>query len=385
MPLVTVEGKSSQAIALGEQEETNLIVPMESIISMYAISNVLMIGPTFDMLIIDSGGTIINPMPQDGTVITVTMGDTRREPLKMRFRQVGAPQIGIPTAKGSAIRIQCTLDKPKLFHGLCQKAIRGTSSTAIKQIAADCDLTVGSRVDSSVSDDMKWLPMNRQYGFVLADIASHGWFGDDSAATVVGVTLTGEVAYRDYAKLAKAPAKASFYYGVPTPNDEDNNYVAHHMTYEDLFTTGIGLQGYSANRKRFNIDGALEVLEGIKVTQNNERLNVSSKIKDAVGISRAILGGIDCGNTHSFYEQAEFQNLRYRSLFTRQRSLVISRSSIDLDLFDPVKIYYLDTRTQEPVSVSGIITAKVIAIVNGFYVERFNIQYQGEDAEVIDG
>ncbi len=385
MPLLTVEGKASQGLAFGEQEETNLVVPFEAIISMYAISNVLMIGPTFDMLIVDSGGALLNPMPQDGTVITVTMGDSRSDPLKMRFRQVGAPQTGIPTAKGLAVRVQCTLDKPKLFHGICQKSIRGTSTTAIKQIAKDCDLTIKDRVDSSVSDDMKWLPMGRQYGHFLGDIASHGWFGEDSAASVVGVTLTGEVVYRDLAKLAKAPPKASFYYGVSIPKNEDNNYIAHSMVYEDLFSTGLALQGYSASRKRFNIDGVLEAIDGINVTQNNERLNISSKVKELAGISRVILGGIDCGNTHDYYEKAEFQNARYRALFSRQRSLVVAQATRDLDLLDPVTIYYLDTRTREPASVSGVITAKTIAIVNGFYVERFNIQYQGEDSEVIDG
>lgn len=385
MPLITVEGKATQAIAIGEQEENNLIVPMEAIISMYAISNGLLVGPTFDMLILDGGGAMINPMPQDGTVVTITMGDTRHEPLKMRFRQVGAPQVGVATKRGQAIRIQCILDKPKLYHSVCQQSIKGTSSVAIKEIAKQCGLTVGNRVDSSFGDDMKWLPMGRQYGFFLADIASHGWFGEESAASVVGVTLTGEIVYRDLAKLAKAPPKATFYYGVNKPKDEDFGYSAHDMTYEDLFSTGVAMQGYNSTRKRFGIDGALEVLDGINVTQNNERFNISSKIKAAVGVSRVILGGIDCGNTHENYERAEYQNLRYRSLFSRQRSIVVSEATEDLELFDPVKIVYLDIRTREPVSVAGLITAKTIAIVNGFYVERFNIGYQGEDSEVMDG
>lgn len=385
MPLVTVEGKASQAVALGEQEETNLIISMESIISMHAISNALLIGPVFDMLILDGGGTILNPMPQDGTVITVILGDSIREPTKMRFRQVGAPQTGVATAKGLAIRIQCTLDKPKLYQGICQKSVSGTSSNAIKTLAADCGLTIGDRVDNSNSDDMKWLPMGSKYGKFLADIASHGWFGDDSAASVVAVTLLGEVVYRDLGKLAKTPPKASFYYGVALPKDAENSYIAYDMAYEDLFSTGVGFHGYNASRKRFSIEGALETLDKIGVTQGNERFNISQKIKTDVGLSRIHLGGVDCGNTHKYYEHAEYQNARYRGLYTRQRSILVAQSTSDIDLFDPVEIFYLDIKTQEPVSVVGIITAKIIAIVNGFYVERFNVQYQGEDTEVVEG
>lgn len=389
MALVKIEGKSEQGLFFGD-EGRQLIVPGDSVIAMHAISNVSLIGPTFDMLLLDSSGTLMTPTPSDGMKITVALGDSINPPRTYEFQCVGSPA----REASGGIRISAILRKPKLFHGICKQAVVGTSAFAIASLGLDCGLT--HDVDSSDNDSMKWLPMSRKYGEFMANIASHGWFGDASAASVVAVTLDGELRYRDLAKLAKAKPKFSFYFGVDRPTG-NNNYTAYDMLFTDLSTVGIGQLGYSATRTRVNIDGTIDRQDGVNITQNNERINVSSDVRDTVGVSRVMVGAPDCGNTHPNYDRAEYQNLRYRGSYGRQLSIVVARStqaaaeSSDYDnplrkgpdLLDPVEVYYLDPRTKERKKTFGVITAKVIAIVNGFYVERFNVDYQGEDSEVI--
>jgi hypothetical protein len=392
MSLVKVEGKSEQGLFLGE-EGRQLVVANNSVVAMQAISNVWLTGPTFDMLILDSTGTAMTPTPTDGMPLTVALGDSRHPARYYNFQAVGSPIVA-PTAHGPGVRMQAILNKPKLYHGVCKKAVVGTSSFAIASLAQECGLTF--QVDSSDNDSMKWLPMGRKYGEFMGNIASHGWFGEDSAASVVAVTLDGEVRYRSLAKLAKAKPKFSFYYGVDRPKG-NNNYVAYDMKVEDLSTAGIGQLGYSATRTRVSMAGEVERYDGVNVTQNNERVNVSSKIREEVGVSRVMLGAPDCGNTHANYDRAEYQNLRYRGTFGRQIALVVAQSTQAAaedsdydnplrqgpDLLDPVAVYYLDPRTKEPKVTFGVISARTVAIVNGFYVERFNIAYQGEDSDVI--
>lgn len=396
MSLVKIQGKSEHGLFLGD-EERGLIIPSEAIISIYCISNTWLIGPTFDMLILDSSGTILTPTPSDGMKLRVVIGDSINNAVEYHFRCVGSPTRE-STGQGPAVRLSAILDSPKLFHGVCSKGVKGTSSFAIATLATDCGLKW--HVDSSDNDSMTWLPMGRKYGYFLADIASHGWFGEESAASVVAVTLNGEVRYRDLAKVAKSKPKFSFFFGVDKPKG-DNNYIAHDMSIEDLSTAGIGQLGYTANRTRFGIDGKLEKWDQVSVTQNNERLNIGSKLKEEIGVGRVMLGAPDCGNTHSNYDRAEYQNQRYRATFGRQLSLVVSRMTnapsevVDAsdnyvnplrqgpDLLDPVQAYYLDPRTKEPKSTFGVVSARTVGIVNGFYVERFNIAYQGEDSDVI--
>jgi hypothetical protein len=392
MSSTKVEGKSEHSLFIGD-EGRELNIPINSIIAMQAISNVWLTGPTFDVLLLDSTGTTMTPTPTDGMRIAIAMGDSKHPTRTFNFQHVGSP-MAEATPRGPGIRMSAILNKPKLYHGVCTKAVVGTSSFAIASLAQECGLTF--QVDSSDNDSMKWLPMGRKYGEFLANIASHGWFGEDSAASVVAVTLDGEVRYRSLAKLAKSKPKFSFYYGVDRPKG-NNNYTAYDMKTEDLSTVGIGQLGYSATRTRVNMSGEIQRWDGVNVTQNNERINVSSKIRDAVGVSRVMLGAPDCGNTHAHYDQAEYQNLRYRGTFGRQHAIVVAQSTQAAaedsdydnplrqgpDLLDPVAVYYLDPRTKEPKVTFGIISARTVAIVNGFYVERFNIAYQGEDSDVI--
>ena len=387
MSLVTVTGKAQQGLVLGD-EGIQLSVPMDAIVSMHAISNTWLIGPTFDMLILDSSGTILNPMPTDGMKLRMTMGDSINAPNTYEFMCAGQPVV-VPTARGQAVRISGILDVPKLFHSVCKGSIEGTSTEAISKLAKDCGLVEvdaegNSRIDKSAGDNMKWLPMGRKYAYLLADIASHGWFGEESAASVCAVSLTKQIIYRDLAKLAKSEPKARFYHGVPTPSG-DNNYMAHGSAREDHSTTGVGQLGYSVSRSRFNIEGVVDRLTNISVTQNNENLNIGKAIKEAVGLGRTMLAAPDCGNTHSNYEKAEYQNLRYRATYAQQIAVIVSRQTVGLDLYDPVEVYYLDVKTRETVKIHGVISAKIPAIVNGFYVERFNVAYQGEDIDIIKG
>lgn len=384
MSTVKVDGKGELGFYIG-QEGKNILAPLDAVLNLFAISNVQMIGPTFDMMIMDGSGAILNPMPADGMRLQLVIGDAKSEPQKLDFRCVGSP-VAVSTPQGSAVRISATLNRPKLYHSVCQKAVRGTSSSAIKQIAEECGLFVGDNVDSSVSDEMVWLPTGRKYSYFLANIASHGWFGDESAASKVAVTLDGEVRYKDLAKLARRPPVKEFYYGVEIPEGKKGlAYTVHDMMLEDLSTTGISLQGYTVKRTRFGIDGTLESFDVTKVTQNNESLDVSERMRKEVGMGSVILGAPDCGNTHKFFEQAEYQNSRYRPTFSRRVSVATLEQTEGVDLYDPVLLHYLDIKTGEPLARSGIISAKVLALVNGFYVERFNIDYQGEDAEIITG
>lgn len=390
MPLVNISGKSEQGLFLGDQQ-LQLVVPTESILSMFLISNVWLIGPTFDMLILDAGGAVLNPMPADGMKLKVFVGDSINPSVAYDFLCIGSP-VAEATPKGPAIRISAILDAPKLYHGVCRTTVNDTSSSAITKLAQECGLVLTtsdansvSRVDSSQGDSMKWLPMGRKYGYFLADIASRGWFGDSSAASVVGVTLAKQVVYRDLAKAAKQKPIYHFYHGLTPPQGDNNCFIAHSMAREDHFTVGVGQAGYAASRSRFTLDGSLEKHTDINVTQINERLNISTDIKKAVTLSRAGLAPLDCGNTHANYDKAGYQNARYRATFSRQISIVVQAATNGPDLLDAVVVHYIDAKTQTAQTTVGLISGKTISILNGFYVERFNVAYQGEDGDVISG
>lgn len=390
MQLVTLNERAQQGIVLGDNDK-GLRVPMEAIVSMYAISNLLMIGPTFDMAILDSGRATLSPMPTDGMPISIAMGDGRSSPEIMDFVCVGSPGV-IATPLGPAITINAVLNKPKLFHSVCRTSVNDTSSNAIKKLAEECGLIIEEgedkplRVDASAGDKMKWLPLGNKYGQFLADIALHGWFGEESAASVVGVTLDGQVVYRDLAKQAKAEPKHSFYFGITPPDDSDFNHQVYSASDLDRTALGIGQQGYSAEHKRFLLDGELQKYDSVAITQTNEHLNIGMQVRDKVGVGRVQYSAPDCGNTHEFYAQAAYQNMRYRGTYSRVKAVAVNKKIVGLDLGDPVYVHVLDNTDPTKPSVlrtKGIVEARIKCIKNGFYVERYNIAFQGEDSEVI--
>ncbi len=172
----------------------------------------------------------------------------------------------------------------------------------------------------------------------------------------------------------------------PPDGEDDFHHISYSKSERDRTSLGIGQQGYSSEHKRFLLNGDLQKYDSVAVTQNNENLNIGQLVKDAVGLGRISLVAPDCGNTHEFYAQAKYQNLRYRGVYSQVRSLAVAKQISGLDLGDPVYMYQYDLTTDTTPTViktRGIVEAKVKAIRNGFYVERYNITYQGEDAEVL--
>jgi hypothetical protein len=225
---------------------------------------------------------------------------------------------------GTVYKINGYLAYPKYWMGTANTGIQGTSDTVLQQIASTCGLTYSN---ASTSDPQLWLPQNRTYATYVKRTVERG-YASTSSCMLSGVDFTGQLMYRDFntwpnpitnvviGELVSGSVTAMDY--VPTNHSGFNNAVSGYNSVRVAQSAVNTLQTSSTN---------------LSFTPNSVSPLYSLDTKNTVQRGYVMYSPIDFGNTHPNYEQAVYQNMRYKNLLNAGVE-ILAITPTNLNLFD---------------------------------------------------
>lgn len=199
-------------------------------------------------------------------------------------------------------------DAPMYWTASSVRAIEGTAHSVLQEIAQTC----GLKYDGVATNDSQiWVPRNRTYRAWAKDIVDHSWVNDNSCM-VLGVDLDGSLRFKNVNNLPEPTQKIIGY-----------TFAKDAMTASDIAvnaSSGLNnaLSGYQNMRIAQSIvaDETQVVIKDLAFTPDVKAPLYNRELKDQLGRGSVRFSPIDAGNVHDNYEKAQYQNLRYRNLFS---------------------------------------------------------------------
>jgi hypothetical protein len=295
----------------------------------------------------------------DGAPIRVVVKPNGKNSRTYVFRKFNSQRVF--TGENWRWTIYGYWDAPLYWAGTSVKALEGTASNVLQEIASTC----GLKYDGPTTNDSQiWVPRNRTYRAWAKDIVAHTWVSDTSCM-IFGVDLDGTMRLRNINDLPEPQVKIVAY-----------TFAEDALTASDVSlnaSSGLNnaLSGYNSMRVSQSVtaDETQIFLEDLSFTPDVKNPHYNQQLKTELERGAVRFGPIDCGNVHENYEKADYQNLRYRNLF----SYGIDAMMIDVNdilLGDRVNLAIQTETTKQDVPNSGVYTVSGHAI----YVQ--GAQYQ---------
>lgn len=260
------------------------------------------------------------------------------------------------------------LDAPGWFFGAWRKPIEDTSANVIAALAS----ASGLEPECDATDDlMLWLPGNERTCMFARSVAARG-FLDTSSGMVMGMTLTGVLRYKN---LTTLPDSGPIFTHGDVP--ETCNVIDHKYLTGSGYGNAIG--GYNHLIRPQLIREEREPTDGLDIKRKTQMFQQNVEIKGMMGRGRMDFGDIDGGNTHDFWEESRYQNIRTAMLYSTGVELLTNqRTPIDLDLFSALMYEPYDPPAGGRVEIVNevfrsvyYVTAKTIEVRMGDYFEKF--------------
>lgn len=269
-------------------------------------------------------------------------------------------------------------DSPLYWNGTACTGIQGSSNAVLQEIATRCGLKYSG---TTTNDVQLWMQQNVAYRSFVKDVTLHGYVNDTSCM-VSGVDLDGTLIYRNVNALPEPTKKIVAY-----------QYAKDAFTaLEVQVSTDAGLNnaltGYQNMRyQQSSIADALHTQIKDLTFNPNARaplLNNTMKQKTARGPVR--FGPVDVGNAHEKRERANYQNIRYRNLFSFGLDAMLSQLT-NFELAEQVvlSVQREDTGQDTPNSGTYTITGHSLYVQGGTYNERVGMARHGSNANYVDG
>lgn len=264
-------------------------------------------------------------------------------------------------------------DAPKWFLAAWKKPIEATSSAALAELAGACGLQPDC---DPTNDEMIWLPGNERACMFARSIAERG-FLDTNSCMVTGMTLDGVFKYKNLTTLPDSGPIFTQGHVPETANVIDNRY---------LVSSGYGnsIGGYQHLIRPQLLREFRDFTDQVDVTRKTQTFQMNNEVKGMLGKGRIDFGDIDGSNTHDFWEEARYQNIRTAMIYSMGVELMIDqRTPIGLDLFSPITYEPYDppstgeARLTEQYRGVYYVTAKAIYVEGGNYYEKFQAYSTG--------
>lgn len=323
----------------------------------------------------------------DGVQLQVLVGTSKEEFATYNFRVYGFTEVKVNGA--SQYTIIGYLDVPLYFLATANAALTGSSSSVLKQIAGLAGMGFSG---TPTSDSQVWLPINARYCQWAREIAAHGYASDQSFMTL-GVTPDKVLIYRDVMAMNLSQSMAAF-----TNTEPQVKKQVYQMTDNRSFTrsgTNNAAGGGYGHLLVNQVAGAQ--LQSTKSKVGFRRfspfLEVNKDVKAVVqgaagspGVQHVEFTPINCGNTHSRYWEARYQNQRIGRLFSMGATWM-TEARTGIDILQPVR--YMPSTAPGSTGSSGkeqaqgvyVVTAKSIVAQMGNYFERFEAYSFGSNTD----
>jgi hypothetical protein len=234
---------------------------------------------------------------------------------------------------------------------------------------------------------MTWLPDGKTNGMFLKKIADHGWVTENSCMSLCVTqdynpktnNLPFKVRYFDLTQQITKPPKALFFFNTtPAPGSIPQYPVLEPSFYFNNGNSNFTV-GYNSRIVQQQLSGTNAENTTVNVKRNSKALNMNSDVRDQLPSVRREFAPIDCGNTHSNYYAAYYQNRRIKSQFCNNVS-VMTNMYTGLQLLDTVTLSIVNpTQGDANITRQGqyIISGKTTYVDGVFYRELINLTSTG--------
>jgi hypothetical protein len=346
--------------------------------SLSIIANKRMSVTTLEMRISDISGSFEHDMTlADGTPITIKIGRTTNSFRTYQFRVfkfVKEPG-NVPN-----YMIYGYWNSPRWWMQTVSKGMNGTSAQVIQQIAEACSLK--SSVDNT-DDKQVWMPNNSRYCSFADQIANNGYL-DDQSMMVLGMTLQGELRYRNISGIRIDDKIPKF---VHASSDAENTFTVY--DHRNTGSSGFGniMGGYKHLMREQSVIEEVGSVKDLQLKRQTQNLLLNKDIHGALDQGRIQHMPINCGNVHKKYFQAQYQNMRSAMMYSMGVELMVCEPTDNMDLFDPFYYQSADApalgkdQDNSRFKASYILTAKTIHVTADTYFEKFAGATTGMNAE----
>ena len=255
-----------------------------------------------------------------------------------------------------------------------------TSAKALTELALACGLTYDGV--AATSDEQVWYPMAETNAQFARRIASLGYL-DEKSCMVMGVTLTGELRYRDLNGFDLSQPMYEFVHG------SQNGIWC--TDWQAKSGSGLANQtgGYAQTAINFgSTTGEQTTNSKVKTRRLTDALNQRKELKSVAGAGRINVSPVDAGNNHEHADQARYQNKRIQQLLSSSTA-ILTPMDPQIDLLEPCVFsnFIADKHTgvlakDEQSSGLFIVAGKCIHIGHDLaYNERYQLIREGHNAE----
>jgi hypothetical protein len=274
-------------------------------------------------------------------------------------------------ADGHFNTFNCVLDVPKYIGKTAFVGLKGTTSDAMKRIAADCGLTFKGE---ATNDEQVWLSGGMTYNQWARHLCNHAYVSDTSCM-YFAVNENKELIYKDLTAIMTG-SKASKRLVSSMPSQDGDILIQGNRSHtaSGLLNNWVNY-GYIARKD--GITGS-DTFTKVTVQKRETALAQSTDVKDLVETARIDMLPFNCGNTYENYERAFYQNFRLRCTYTESMSVMVYGYT-GINLFDAVELvigHGIGPEDRTPTVKSGyyIVIAKTKIIRGGTnYGERLEL------------
>lgn len=353
-------------------------IPMvQSAINISIIENSQSILPTCQFTYNDAGGVLLNKLTLgDGSRLRILLAKDDVSGLTVSdFYTFGAPKVNIGTGSSYVIQSAAIFNALKYLRGKPKRSYTGTSYAVLKKLAEECDLAF----DGNYSNDTQtWLNAgNLSYNQLVRNIADHGWY-DSKSCFVVGLSEKGVLRYINLSTLNDVKPAAVFSI-LPKVGKIPNYKILQYSINNDAGLMN-NIMGYGSKFVEQDTTGSTYTYDSMDITRFSNYTEMSADfIQSTVDLQKMDYQPFNCGNVHSNYTKAFYQNKRLRSIWSTGVDILVDKCT-NLSLFDVVKCDisdHMSSGTNKSYSGEYIIGAKTRILDNGNYYEKLKLVTQG--------
>lgn len=331
--------------------------------------------PTLTMAITDVRHELDLIGLQDGIPIRIVIRPNGKQTRTYNFRKFNHTRELVGGAY--VWTIHGYWNAPLYWNTTTSVGISGTSDDALQNIAKVCDLKYDG---THTNDSQLWLPKNKSYRTFAKDISDSGYITDTSCM-VLGVDLDATLRYKNVNDLPAAKKKVVAYTNV------ENAYTAVDVTISANSGFNNAITGYQNMRYAQSTTSDLQKqIQDLSFTADSKAPLYNTTLKSKLGRGPVRFGPIDVGNVHDNYERADYQNARYRNMFSMGLELLFIDIT-DFKLLEQINFSVQREDASQDVGNSGdyTITGHSLYVQGAKYFEKIGVVRHGTNEKPVNG
>lgn len=245
-------------------------------------------------------------------------------------------------------------DAPRFINENMKGSIKGSSISAIRQLAEDSklDFSFNNGIKADSSDQQVWLPSGDKRCVFARKILQASWI-DNKSCMQMGVNLNGTLVLKNVVDKSLLDKQVFVFSTTSVPVDKREIPIKS-LQLEPFSKSGSEnfMSGYKSitleQNPTLGKSGNQGSHDKVSASVVSDSVSVNKNVNEGISGSNVRFAPINCGNTHKNYEKALHQNKRLWSLFSSGLRVVTDDFSDTLGLLDYVRVDSQVIRNNKP-------------------------------------